>query len=118
MQSNRGRQNFGLRVQQTGLRIEFFREILCRENLEYTKPDPRTFGKLLARIGYGTDDHRNRLYTGDTIDDMRASTGAGLGFVGVLTGFSTREEFLEAGLDAGRVLETVAGLPGFLAGGG
>jgi phosphoglycolate phosphatase len=54
----------------------------------------------------------NAIYVGDTTIDAEAAANAGLRFVAVLTGPTSREEF--APLTTVALLDSVAGLPALL----
>lgn len=62
-----------------------------RDNSLFYKPDPRAFHQPL--IDFGIDPSR-AAYAGDTLNDGRASTGAGLQFIASLeSGLKTEENF-------------------------
>lgn len=67
------------------------------DDTEFHKPDGRVFepAKEWAEI-HGIQPHQI-LYVGDGLHDMRAAQEAGLIFIGVETGLTTAEEFLDHG---------------------
>jgi phosphoglycolate phosphatase-like HAD superfamily hydrolase len=54
------------------------------------------------------------LAIGDHPDDYLAAHGAGIKFVGVLTGIYDRDDFSQHGLSPEEVIESVASLPEYL----
>lgn len=69
-----------------------------RDNMDFHKPDPRAFQKLIA------DNYLNPLeavYVGDSVSDAAAAKGAGLHFIACLeSGLRTRQDFKEYPVDA------------------
>jgi phosphoglycolate phosphatase len=113
--SKRPKEMLSLRVQQTGIRTEFFKAIFCNEDTRFKKPDPRAFDEILHDIkSLGDLKYENLLSVGDTIEDMAASVGAGIFFVPVLTGYGTKQDFLDRGISSERILDSVADLPKYL----
>ena len=89
---------------------DYFATIHPLESLPSHKPHPAVFGNVLKKLDGAC------LYVGDGIADFQAARGAGIGFAGVLTGATNREDFLSAGLEAGRIIKSVKYLPSFLKG--
>jgi HAD superfamily hydrolase (TIGR01662 family) len=68
-----------------------------RDNLEYLKPDPRVFNKLLAKFNVLP---KECVYVGDSISDAVAAKGAGMHFVAVLeSGLRTKDDFADQNVD-------------------
>lgn len=89
-----------------GIRDRLF-FILCGDNLEFPKPDPRAFEKPVEMLR----SPRNRIYyVGDCVDDFRAAKGAQINFIGVLSGFTSKKSFIEAGLDEVLIIPDIAGV--------
>ena len=63
----------------------------------------------MDRLGVEADD---AIYVGDTTIDAEAAANAGLRFVGVLSGVTTREQF--APFESIGLLDSVGELPDFL----
>lgn len=61
-----------------------------------TKPDPTLLRRLMGRMGA---DPAKTLFVGDSNVDIQTAQNGGLTSCGVLWGFRTREELLEAGAD-------------------
>jgi phosphoglycolate phosphatase-like HAD superfamily hydrolase len=83
----------------------------------HSKPSGRVFGPLInwARThGYGAE---KIVYFGDTVTyDFKATKDSNpvIDFVGVVSGVSTKEEFLQAGLDDEQIINSYSELPLFL----
>ncbi len=61
------------------------------------KPDPAVFAPAIAHLATRGITPHQTLYIGDALSDFYAATGAGLGFIGVTTGFISDEQFTAAG---------------------
>lgn len=72
------------------------------------KPDPHIDREILVAAGV---DPAQALHIGDSGEDMRAASGAGIPSVGVTWGFRTREELEENG--AGRIVDRPWEIIGF-----
>lgn len=82
--------------------------ILSATDTEFHKPDPRVFNKVFEE--FEDMKKENITYVGDNIRDFQAARDAGLEFYAVLTGVTTREEFLSEGLNESNILETIGEL--------
>jgi phosphoglycolate phosphatase len=69
---------------------------LSRDSVERVKPDPHHLITLLDRLGVSVQD---AIMVGDHLMDILAGKRVGMRTVGVLTGRTTRDEFLGAGAD-------------------
>lgn len=65
------------------------------EDSEFKKPDPRVFERMLGYFGVAAADV---VYIGDELKDAEAALGAGLQFIGVETGLTTKDEFATRGI--------------------
>jgi phosphoglycolate phosphatase len=92
-------------LQREGL-LECFEVVLGGEDLPEFKPDPRGLLLALDRLGAAPE---RALFVGDTTIDAETAQRAGVRFVGVLTGVTSRAE-LEAYRPVA-VLDSVSGLP-------
>jgi len=81
---------------QTGL-APYFRAVVAGPTYTYTKPHPEPILATARALGVSP---AHVLMVGDTTVDIRAAKAAGAQAVGVLCGFGTRDELLEAGADA------------------
>ena len=73
--------------------IEKFTIIQSAEDTEFHKPNPRVFDPALAKLEKLSISKNNISYIGDSIRDFEAAKQAGLNFVGILRGTSSKEEF-------------------------
>jgi phosphoglycolate phosphatase-like HAD superfamily hydrolase len=99
-------------IERIGLRTDRLVLLQGADDSPYHKPDPRVFDSALATLssrGVGVDDI---WYVGDALIDHTAASGARLRFVGVSTGFCTREDFGQ--VSAGHVLDDIRQLPALL----
>jgi len=110
--TNRGRDLCRLRMEQAGIPEDAFEFILTVEDLPEAKPSPRAFAPALPRLAPVAP--RDMVYVGDRCDDARAARGAGISFIGVLTGSDGPEQFESAGIARSRLLQSVCSLPAFL----
>jgi phosphoglycolate phosphatase len=94
-------------LKREGLEIDL---VLGGEDVPAFKPDPSGILLALERLDVEADD---AIYVGDTTIDAEAAANAGLRFVGVLTGPTSRDEM--AAYPALALLESVRDLPEFLA---
>jgi len=95
-------------LQREGL-LDAFACVLGGEDVPAFKPDPSGLLLALERLGIPASD---AIYVGDTTIDAEAAANAGLRFVAVLTGPTTRDDF--ASHTSAAILDTVAGLPGLI----
>jgi phosphoglycolate phosphatase len=82
---------------------------LSRDSVERVKPDPHHLATLLDRLGVTVKD---AIMVGDHPMDILAGKRVGMRTVGVLTGRTTRDQFLETGADY--VLESASQLTGLI----
>jgi phosphoglycolate phosphatase len=78
---------------------------LSRDSVERVKPDPHHLIALLDRLGVSVED---AIMVGDHLMDILVGKRMGMRTVGVLTGRTTRDQFLETGADY--VLESASQL--------
>jgi phosphoglycolate phosphatase len=78
---------------------------LSRDSVERVKPDPYHLIALLDRLGVSVED---AIMVGDHLMDILVGKRMGMRTVGVLTGRTTRDQFLETGADY--VLESASQL--------
>ena len=86
-----------------------FVTILGGEDVPAFKPDPRGILMALERLEATQSE---AIYVGDTTIDAEAARNAGVGFVGLLSGFAQRDDFAEYKPLA--VLSDVGELPEYL----
>lgn len=68
-----------------------------RDNLEYLKPDPRVFEKVLSDFSANPGEC---IYIGDSVSDAKAAKGAGMHFIAVMeSGLRTDKDFTKEHVD-------------------
>lgn len=92
-----------------GISLSHFRYLQTSDDTKYHKPDPRVFLPALDYFGKLGIDPPDILYVGDSLDDYRASTSAGLNFVGIAGHTTSIEAFARA------KVQHVSGFPELLA---
>lgn len=106
--TSRGEKTLYEQFNLVGVGPEVFAHIFSRDDTSFHKPDPRVFGEVLPLVG---EKPENVLYLGDSLIDLECAFGAGLGFLGVLTGGARAGDFRDAGAD---YIDSVAALPDYL----
>jgi HAD superfamily hydrolase (TIGR01549 family) len=84
-------------MKKDGLPYERFNLIQGSTDSTFHKPDPRVFDdvkKILKKISIS---HNETLYVGDDIRDMQAANEAGIQFVAIPNGLTSKEEFIKRG---------------------
>lgn len=61
------------------------------------KPDPGVFFSVLQKLKQGGIEKEEIVYVGDSLDDLQAAQGAGIGFIAVTTGLYSEEDFRNQG---------------------
>ena len=89
--------------------LDHFVTILGGEDVPAFKPDPRGILMAIERLDATRDE---AIYVGDTTIDAEAARNAGVGFVGLLSGFARRDDFSE--YKPLVVLDDVGQLPEYL----
>ena len=92
----------------------FHEVIVCGGERTYHKPDARVFDYPLLKLENIGIEASEVLYVGDHILDFLAAKNRKLTFVAVLTGITSREEFLQEGLSETSILDSFRQLPTFL----
>lgn len=87
----------------------YFDQIIGRDDVTATKPDPEPVHHACALLHIQPHD---TLFVGDSLLDLTAAKEAGSTFVGVLTGAATRHDFEHAKADY--ILNTVSELTGIV----
>ncbi len=88
---------------------EYFQVIVGAEDTAYHKPNPAGLSLAVSRLGCLPQEV---VYVGDHPVDAQAALGAGVPFVAVLTGVSSREHFGEC--HPLSIIEDLTALPGLL----
>jgi phosphoglycolate phosphatase-like HAD superfamily hydrolase len=74
-----------------------FKLIQGSKDSKFHKPDPRVFTKAIRMLKKIDITPAQTLYVGDDLRDMKAAVGAGINFVGIPNGLTSKEEFLKHG---------------------
>ncbi|MDD1743510.1 MAG: HAD family hydrolase, partial [Methanomassiliicoccales archaeon] len=85
--------------------------LVCRDDfpMEEAKPNPLAMGRIAEKLNCLPEEC---LFIGDHAMDQECAKASGAGFIGVLTGSTSREGWLQAGCSV--VMESVADLPQWL----
>jgi phosphoglycolate phosphatase len=89
--------------------LDTFQVIVGGEDVSQHKPDPQ--GLLLAMNRLGSTPS-NTLYVGDSVTDGETAMRAGVPFVAVLSGVTSRDDF--DGWTVYRIVESVSEVPGLI----
>ena len=114
--TNRDRDSLERRIRLAGIPVDYFDYIQPIENATAPKPDPRVFDYALHLISNQEINGGPVFYVGDTVTDFWATQGTGIRFIGVLTGPTSLEDFLEIGVRKDDIIPSIRELPDFLAG--
>lgn len=115
--TNRGRPSLMTAMKERRIDASLFCFILTASELprEFLKPSPKAFQKIILTLFSEGILPEQMLYVGDTLNDFRAASGAGLHFAGIISGgVATPEDFLRVGVPEKHLLETLSDLPGLL----
>ncbi len=77
--------------------VDNFTIIQGAEDTLVHKPNPEVFIPILEHLSQEGIQNKEILYVGDSLDDLKAATGAGINFVAVTTGLYAEEDFKKAG---------------------
>lgn len=94
---------------------ELFEFIYSGDECLHHKPDARVFDlafRDLERLGIKAGEV---YFVGDGMSDYLAAKARRIKFIGLLSGFTTQEQFQEAGLKESQILPSLEQLPAFLA---
>jgi HAD superfamily hydrolase (TIGR01549 family) len=83
---------------------KYFEIIQGLEDCKVHKPDPRVFDWAINSLRQKGIEKEKILFIGDTLPDLMAARNAHLLFVGITSGAVTKEEFQQAGLSDGFII--------------
>lgn len=93
----------------------FFRFVITHDNMHCFKPDPKSMAMVFRNYEIFGTTKENIIYVGDNVNaDFGLARITGTSFYAVTSGVNTFEEFLNAGLSADRILNSIADLPKIL----
>ncbi|MBU1131220.1 HAD hydrolase-like protein [Patescibacteria group bacterium] len=98
------------RLKQAGFNTEKFAFMCMPPAPEFRKPHPRAFEeaiKMLAGQGIHVD---QTIMVGDHPDDYYSAFYQNIKFVGVISGYSTRQDFLDCGLENELIIDDLSKL--------
>ena len=81
------------------LPLENFFVIQGEDDTDKHKPDPDVFLDVFEKLSKEGIQKKDILYVGDSIDDFKAASGAGIDFVAVTTGLYSSDEFKNTGAE-------------------
>ncbi|MFH1333260.1 MAG: HAD-IA family hydrolase [archaeon] len=81
--------------------------LLTPSSKEHRKPSPRAFDAVLEELAQKGISKEEVLSIGDHTDDYLSAKAAGIKFVAVLTGETTKEEFVKKGLEENRIVKNL-----------
>lgn len=99
------------KLMQAGIAFSKFHFMLAENDIRKSKGDPSYFDPMvneLSRLGIKKNEV---LFVGDSIHDYETAKKAGISFVGVLTGLSTRSDLVAEGLRERMIIPSVMELP-------
>lgn len=108
--SSKSRQAILAQLSEAGIPPSSFTSIISTGDTGASKPDPRIFEGLKKEIG--PIKPSELLYVGDSIVDALAAASAGIRFIGVLSGWVSRQDFGKAGFY--ETVQSIAELPEYL----
>lgn len=74
--------------------------IQTAEDTAFHKPDPRVFDPILSKLKDISIQGQEIVYIGDGVRDYQAARDAGISFIGICHGTTSKEEFEELGATA------------------
>jgi phosphoglycolate phosphatase-like HAD superfamily hydrolase len=111
--TNRDRRSLESRFGLAGISADHFDYIQPVENAIAPKPDPRVFDYVLYLVKNQDINGGPIFYVGDTPTDFYATKGTRIQFIGVLTGPTSREKFVEIGVPKENIIPSIKDLPSF-----
>lgn len=84
-------------LQRLNFPIDDFFAIQTAEDTSFHKPDPRVFDPILTKLRDVAIQQHDIVYIGDGIRDYEAANSAGLSFIGITHGTTTKNHFQELG---------------------
>jgi len=85
--------------------IKYHEIVMGPPELKVYKPDPRAFDLIFECFKKQGISERETIYIGDNIIDFNAARNRGLEFYAVTTGVTSKENFLEEGLNESYIID-------------
>lgn len=80
-----------------GFPVDHFFIIQGADETLFHKPHPDVFLAMFDKLGKEGIRKNEIVYVGDSLDDLKASSGAGIDFIAITTGLYSEKDFLENG---------------------
>lgn len=97
-----------------GFDLNLFKFIQTADDTEFHKPDPRVFKPALEKLALKNINKEEVIYIGDSLSDFLAARDAGFNFIGLLTGLTTKEVFIENGVKEENLFDIVTDIEDIL----
>lgn len=108
--SSKSKQAILCQLSEAGIPQTHFRLVLSTEETGASKPDPNVFESLLAQLE--ETDRSSAIYVGDSMVDAFAAKAAGVGFIGVESGWLSKQDFEGIGVD--ETIPSIREMPEYL----
>jgi len=112
--TSRSKTSLPKRFSQVNLSLDYFKFIQTEDDTEFHKPNPKVFGPILKKFNDIGIKNEEILYVGDHVFDAQAALSNNIKFVGVLTGTTKKEDFINAGVKESNILNSIKDLKGWL----
>lgn len=111
-----GRPRSALTKSLMGAKIDFkkFAFTLTQDDIQKPKSDPGYFDSAMGELGKLGISKDEVLFVGDSVHDLETAQNTGIRFVGVLTGLTVQEDFVQKGLQESMIIPSVMELPLFI----
>ncbi len=96
------------KLKAAGFNTTLFDFIHGHDHVMAFKPNKAVFNNCLTLLKSRGITKQNTVYVGDTLTDFRAANAAGIQFLGVLSGLSTKQDFDQVNV---KYVKSVASLP-------
>ncbi len=94
-------------MKNAGLDLSRFSYIHTADDSDFHKPDPRVFEKVVSFLLSKNISKDEIVYIGDGIGDLEASRDAGIKFIAVTQGFTTKKDFLKQKLEEKYIISDI-----------
>lgn len=111
--TTRRRERLIKRANENDIDLQLFTFVITGEDILYPKPDPRAFDPVKKELAVYDITPNKALYVGDSLLDFQSANGAGLHFVGVSTGITEKDKFVNCGVSS-MIIPSIAELPELL----
>jgi len=102
------------RFKQVNLSLDYFKFIQYSDETDIHKPNPNVFEPILKKFSKLKIKNEEILYIGDHLYDAKAALPNSLNFIGVLSGTTKKEDFINLGVNPKNIISSVKDLPKWL----